>query len=137
MSSDYGKWQDESTENEPINFLAARRSLMKFFAGGADETADKNGGAVLVMAVAFDDLAVHRDAGLVGKVAFSAGSGDGGRREPVGVAVDQTDHPITGGGWVVEILHLHLVDHFVGGIPGALVDAVGGDGLVGAGLPGE
>jgi len=89
------------------------------------------------MVVAFDDLAVHRDAGLIGKVAFGAGSGNGGRREPVAVAVAQTDDPITGVSRVVEMLHLHFVDHFVGGIPGALVDAVGGDGLVRAGLPGE
>jgi len=89
------------------------------------------------MVVAFDDLAVHRDAGLVGKVAFSAGSGNGGRREPVPVAVAQTDDHITGVSWVVEIPHLHFVDHFVRGIPGALVDAVGGDGRVRAGLPGE
>jgi hypothetical protein len=110
---------------------------MDFFAGCADETADKNGGAVIILVVAFDDLAVHFNAGLIGKVAFSAKSGNGGRREPVPVAVAQADDQITGMNWVVEILHVHFVDHFVGGIPGALVDAVGGGGRVGAGLPGE
>jgi hypothetical protein len=38
---------------------------MDFFAGCADETADKNGGAVIILVVAFDDPAVHRDAGLI------------------------------------------------------------------------
>jgi hypothetical protein len=55
--------------------------------GGADKTADVNSRAVLIVVSAFDDLAVHRDAGLVGKVAFSVGSGYSGRRKPVGFAV--------------------------------------------------
>jgi len=127
----------ESTKNLPIHFLAACRSRINSFAGGADETADKNGGAVLIIVVAIDDLPVHRDAGLVGKVAFSAGGGNGGRREPVPFAVAQTDDHITGVSRVVEIPHLHFVDHFVGGIPGTLVDAVGSNGSLRARLPGE
>ena len=121
----------------PSIFLAACRSLIISFAGGADETADKNGGAALIIVVALDDLAVHRDAGLVGKITFSTGGGNGGRREPVPVADAQTDDHVTGVSWVVEIFHLYFVDHCVGGIPGALVDAVGGDGRVRAGIPGE
>jgi hypothetical protein len=128
---------DESADNEPVHFLASRRLLIESCAGGADETADKNGGAVIIVVVAFDDLSVHRDAGLVGKAAFNAGGVNGGRREPVGVAVGQAADHIAWAGGVVEVLHLHFVDHRVGKIPGALVDAVGGDGRVRAGLPSE
>ena len=102
---------------------------------GGDETADKNSRAIVIVIGAFNDLPVYRYAGLVRKVAFSTGSRNRCCREPVGIAIRQTGYQIGGSGWIVEILNAYLVDHYVRRIPGALVDAVSGNGWVRAGTP--
>jgi len=102
---------------------------------GRDETTDKNGRAVVIVIGTFNDLAVYRYAGLVRKVAFSTGGSDGGCRKPIGVTIHQTSDQVGGVCRIVEILDVYLVDHFVGRIVGALIDAVCGDRWVRAGAP--